>query len=106
MAQSVAELKQLQVLYLHGNNITDMSELHKLSSLKQLTKLAVHGNELISIEPDTKKKSVARLGDTPFYRSRYVRARARSLASFVCNHLCACACMNLGFAGVCTCVAG
>ncbi len=69
---AIATLTNLQVLYLHGNAITDISQLNKLSACKQLTKLAVHGNQYISTHPESKKKSVARLEDTAFYRSRLI----------------------------------
>lgn len=65
-------MTNLQVLYLHGNCITEFSQVPKLAALSKLTKLSLHGNELITTDADTKRKSVARLEDTPFYRSRLV----------------------------------
>lgn len=42
----VAELTSLQILYLHGNNITNLKEVDHLTSLTNLSKLMLHGNEI------------------------------------------------------------
>ncbi len=36
----------LKSLYLHGNKISDLSEIDKLKTLKNLTTLAIHGNPM------------------------------------------------------------
>ncbi|XP_061185229.1 leucine-rich repeat-containing protein 51-like [Saccostrea echinata] len=40
------EFTELQILYLHGNQIADIKEVAKLSALKKLRKLTTHGNPL------------------------------------------------------------
>ncbi|XP_022328039.2 leucine-rich repeat-containing protein 51-like [Crassostrea virginica] len=40
------EFSELQILYLHGNQIADIKEVGKLSGLKKLRKLTLHGNPL------------------------------------------------------------
>mmetsp|Transcript_17985 Transcript_17985/g.32843 ORF Transcript_17985/g.32843 Transcript_17985/m.32843 type:complete len:272 (-) Transcript_17985:132-947(-) len=42
----LVSLKNLQVLYLHGNEISSLSEVDKLRRLKGLKKLTLHGNPI------------------------------------------------------------
>ncbi|XP_064609058.1 leucine-rich repeat-containing protein 51-like [Liolophura sinensis] len=41
---AITELKNLQILYLHGNQISSLAEIEKLKSLTNLRKLTLHGN--------------------------------------------------------------
>jgi len=47
---ALSEFKQLQILYLHGNRIDDISEVDKLSSVTSLKKLALHGNSIENVK--------------------------------------------------------
>ena len=40
------EFGNLEILYLHGNSITNLREVDKLSALTKLRKLSLHGNEI------------------------------------------------------------
>ncbi|KAK3579819.1 hypothetical protein CHS0354_014966 [Potamilus streckersoni] len=40
----LTEFDNLQILYLHGNQITDLREVEKLAKLPKLRKLTLHGN--------------------------------------------------------------
>jgi len=40
------EFPSLQILYLHGNSIKDITEVDKLAKLASLRKLALHGNSI------------------------------------------------------------
>jgi len=40
----ILKFENLKILYLHGNNISDVKELLKLKSLENLKSLTVHGN--------------------------------------------------------------
>jgi len=42
------EFPSLQILYLHGNSIKDITEVDKLAKLKLLRKLALHGNSVVT----------------------------------------------------------
>jgi len=44
--QIILDFPDLQILYLHGNAISDMKEVEKLTMLKNLKKLSLHGNPL------------------------------------------------------------
>ncbi|BFZ14832.1 hypothetical protein BsWGS_17871 [Bradybaena similaris] len=46
----LTEFINLKILYLHGNNISELKEVNKLSSLKKLWKLTLHGNEIDKIK--------------------------------------------------------
>ncbi|KAG2442743.1 hypothetical protein HXX76_002825 [Chlamydomonas incerta] len=43
---AVLEFPSLQVLYLHGNALTNMNDVLKLQQLPRLTKLTLHGNPI------------------------------------------------------------
>ncbi|KAG2450125.1 hypothetical protein HYH02_000228 [Chlamydomonas schloesseri] len=43
---TILEFPSLQVLYLHGNAITNMNDVLKLQQLPRLTKLTLHGNPI------------------------------------------------------------
>ncbi|XP_017769900.1 PREDICTED: leucine-rich repeat-containing protein 51-like [Nicrophorus vespilloides] len=45
---SLLKFTNLRILYLHGNNISDVKELLKLKALKLLKTLTVHGNPVYS----------------------------------------------------------
>ncbi len=47
LLQSIASLKELRVIYLHGNRITDIREIYKLNKLPELRKLTLFGNDVI-----------------------------------------------------------
>ncbi|ELU12804.1 hypothetical protein CAPTEDRAFT_164006 [Capitella teleta] len=40
------DFPNLQILYLHGNQITDIKEVDKLAGVKNLKKLCLHGNPI------------------------------------------------------------
>ena len=40
------EFKNLEILYLHGNSISNIKEVDKLANLSGLRKLTLHGNEI------------------------------------------------------------
>ncbi|KAL8582811.1 hypothetical protein ACOMHN_066827 [Nucella lapillus] len=42
----LTEFENLQILYLHGNNISGLQEVDKLGQLSKLKKLMLHGNKL------------------------------------------------------------
>jgi len=42
------EFPSLQILYLHGNSIKDITEVDKLAKLQMLRKLALHGNAMVT----------------------------------------------------------
>jgi len=42
----ILKYPNLQVLYLHGNKITDVREIAKLAALPRLKKLTIHGNPI------------------------------------------------------------
>ena len=44
------QLPNLTILYLHGNNIRQASEVEKLSSLCRLKSLSLHGNPIETLE--------------------------------------------------------
>lgn len=44
--QSLTELSNLMMLYLHGNNIYSVSHIDKLASLEKLKSLTLHGNPM------------------------------------------------------------
>lgn len=44
--QVLLEFPELQILYLHGNQIGDVKEVAKLSGLTKLRKVTLHGNPL------------------------------------------------------------
>ncbi|CAG5120945.1 unnamed protein product [Candidula unifasciata] len=46
----LTEFTNLAILYLHGNNITELKEVNKLASLKKLWKLTLHGNDIDKIK--------------------------------------------------------
>jgi Leucine-rich repeat (LRR) protein len=43
-------LPEVNALYLHSNNISNIQEVDKLASLKHLTKLTLHGNPIENIK--------------------------------------------------------
>lgn len=45
-SQVLLNYPQLRVLYLHGNHITKLKEVHKLRKLDGLMKLTLHGNPI------------------------------------------------------------
>ncbi|KAH9505689.1 hypothetical protein Btru_055507 [Bulinus truncatus] len=44
------QFENLKILYLHGNDISDLKEVNKLSACPKLTKLTLHGNEIEKIK--------------------------------------------------------
>ncbi|KAI3365270.1 hypothetical protein L3Q82_010356 [Scortum barcoo] len=42
----LCELRELRVLYLHGNGIWDLSEVDKLGELQHLHSITLHGNAI------------------------------------------------------------
>ncbi|XP_033744044.1 leucine-rich repeat-containing protein 51-like [Pecten maximus] len=42
----IMDLENLQILYYHGNQISDLKEIDKLQNLKNLRKLTLHGNAI------------------------------------------------------------
>uniref|UniRef100_A0A3P8WXY8 Leucine-rich repeat-containing protein 51 n=2 Tax=Cynoglossus semilaevis TaxID=244447 RepID=A0A3P8WXY8_CYNSE len=42
----LCELRELRVLYLHGNNIFTLSEVNRLGALPHLHSLTLHGNDI------------------------------------------------------------
>jgi hypothetical protein len=69
--QAISWLTALQVLYLHGNQLTSIKDVTLLASLTKLQKLSLHGNELVKQE-EGKEKVVKRLEETPYYRHRVI----------------------------------
>lgn len=65
----ILDFEQLQILYLQGNMIDNLEEVHKLSALEKLRKLALHGNPI---------------ENTKGYRP-YVLARIPQLQVFDCS---------------------
>ncbi|XP_054455490.1 leucine-rich repeat-containing protein 51-like [Anoplopoma fimbria] len=45
--QVVCELRELRVLYLHGNCIWELSEVDKLQELQHLHSITLHGNAIV-----------------------------------------------------------
>ena len=52
--QCLLDLELLQILYLHANKISDITEVHKLSALEHLKKLTLHGNDIETMAPGQK----------------------------------------------------
>jgi len=50
ISEELPQFKQLKSLYLHGNNIADISEVEKLSVLTSLITLTLHGNGLHGLD--------------------------------------------------------
>lgn len=48
--KELIKFQELKCLYLHGNRISDLSEIDKLAKLKNLTTLSVHGNPFENID--------------------------------------------------------
>eukprot|EP00823_Brevimastigomonas_motovehiculus_P002603 TRINITY_DN1572_c2_g1_i2.p1 TRINITY_DN1572_c2_g1~~TRINITY_DN1572_c2_g1_i2.p1 ORF type:complete len:310 (+),score=73.80 TRINITY_DN1572_c2_g1_i2:297-1226(+) len=71
---ALLSFENLNVLYLHGNNITDIKEVDKLSKMRTLNKLTLHGNEVAeeSIVDKRKIKKLKRLTNVAYYRPRVV----------------------------------
>lgn len=61
------KFKNLKVIYLHGNVITNIREVYKLGRLPNIAKLTLHGNFLISVS-EAGERQIKRLEDVPFYR--------------------------------------
>lgn len=49
--QVLTQLKELRLLYLHGNRICKLSEVDKLAVLPSLHTITLHGNPIVT-EPD------------------------------------------------------
>lgn len=49
--QVLTQLKELRLLYLHGNYISKLSEVDKLAVLPSLHTITLHGNPIVT-EPD------------------------------------------------------
>lgn len=43
---TILEYENIRILYLHGNQISDINQVKKLSKLKHLRKLTLHGNPI------------------------------------------------------------
>jgi len=81
ISQEITKFVNLSVLYLHGNQITNINEVRKLAKLPNLQKLTLHGNALIIERPGVGKK-VKRLEETPYYRPNIIyRLKETSLRS-------------------------
>lgn len=75
----ICNFKNLSILYLHGNQITNIAEVKKLGKLTNLKILTMHGNALIIERPGQGKK-VKRLEEVPYYRLNVIyRLRATAL---------------------------
>ncbi|KAI8798777.1 leucine-rich repeat-containing protein 51 [Biomphalaria glabrata] len=46
----LTQFENLKILYLHGNEISDLKEINKLASCPKLTKLTLHGNAIENIK--------------------------------------------------------
>ena len=46
----ICDLRELKILYLHGNNITQINEVDKLAGLENLQKLSLHGNPVEKVK--------------------------------------------------------
>ena len=46
VSQALLDLPNLTMLYLHGNNIFNISETNKLAALRKLKSLTLHGNPI------------------------------------------------------------
>jgi hypothetical protein len=64
--------QNLSVLYLHGNNITDIREVKKLAKLKKLSKLTLHGNAVFYEATDSEGRKAVRLEENDYYRPRII----------------------------------
>ncbi|KAL5011992.1 hypothetical protein ScPMuIL_010543 [Solemya velum] len=47
---AILEFENLQILYLHGNQIAEIQEIEKLTSLHSLKKLTLHGNPMEDVK--------------------------------------------------------
>ena len=48
--QELSEFVNLQILYLHGNQINDISQIDQLTPLRSLRKLTLHGNPIENVK--------------------------------------------------------
>lgn len=64
--------KNLSVLYLHGNQITNIDEVKKLKKLKNLQKLTLHGNAVFYDATEHQGRTAAQLQETNYYRPRII----------------------------------
>jgi len=46
VAKVLCQLPKLQILYYHGNAVSDLKEVETLSRIKTLMKLSLHGNPI------------------------------------------------------------
>ncbi|CAG9854303.1 unnamed protein product [Phyllotreta striolata] len=44
--ECILKFKNMKIIYLHGNNISDLEEIKKLQSLDKLKSLTIHGNPI------------------------------------------------------------
>lgn len=69
----ICQFTQLRVLYLHGNLITNINEVKKLSKLPNLKILTLHGNCLIIEKPGTYKTKNTTTNKSTLHSSRQSR---------------------------------
>ncbi|NP_001070236.1 leucine-rich repeat-containing protein 51 [Danio rerio] len=76
----LTQLKELRLLYLHGNNIQELSEVDKLAVLPSLHTITLHGNPIVS-ERDYRAHLIAMLPHVKMIDFSAVTKQERELTS-------------------------
>ncbi|KAK7171425.1 hypothetical protein R3I93_003894 [Phoxinus phoxinus] len=76
----LTQLKELRLLYLHGNRICKLSEVDKLTVLPSLNTITLHGNPIVT-EPDYRSHLIATLPHVKMIDFSAVTKQERTLTS-------------------------
>ncbi|KAK9961770.1 hypothetical protein ABG768_007170 [Culter alburnus] len=76
----LTQLKELRLLYLHGNYISKLSEVDKLAVLPSLHTITLHGNPIVT-EPDYRAHLIATLPHVKMIDFSAVTKQERQLTS-------------------------
>ncbi|CAM4549755.1 hypothetical protein PO909_003578 [Leuciscus waleckii] len=76
----LTQLKELRLLYLHGNRICKLSEVDKLAVLPSLHTITLHGNPIVT-EPDYRAHLIATLPHVKMIDFSAVTKQERELTS-------------------------